>query len=144
MSPVDDDDDRNQHLICVYNLDYLEKYQVNSTTVKPVSDFFPQIRESARGLRSLGILHHLDYKPDIFTLLGVYRGNPWGLRPTLYSSDVDRRSGRSSIRDAGTRREQGRRTGAPPLCRDGQECRFLRENACRFGHPEHGVGQLEK
>ena len=61
-----------QYLICVYNHDYLEKYQVNSATVKPASDFFPQIRESEKRLRSLGILHHMDYKPDIFTLLDIH------------------------------------------------------------------------
>ena len=126
-----------QHLICVYNQDYLEKSQVNAATGKPVSDFSPQIRESERQLRSLGILHPMDYKPDIFTLLDIHSGNPWGLRPTLYRSDVDRRSGRSTIRDTGATRQQRRRTGAPPLCRDGQECRFLRENQCRLSHPGH-------
>ena len=134
----------NKYLICVYNQDYLEKCQVNSSTVRPVSDFFPQIGESQRGLRSLGILTHMDYKADIFSLLGVYRGNPWGLWPTLYWSDVDRRSGRSSIRDKGDWRRQGRRTGAPPLCRYGLECPFLRENTCHFGHPGQGVGEIQK
>ena len=126
-----------QHLICVYNQDYLEKSQVNVATGKSVSDFSPQIMETKRQLRSLGILHHLDYKPDIFTLLDIHGGNPWGLRPPLYRSDVDRRSRQSTSRDTGATRQQGRRTGAPPLCRDGLECRFLRENTCRSSHPGH-------
>jgi len=74
VSPVKDTGgvwERKKHVICVYNGNYLDKNQV---------------MESERLLRKLDIVCRMDYKPDIFTVIGIYRGNPWGIRPTLYSS----------------------------------------------------------
>jgi hypothetical protein len=39
----------------------------------------------------------LSYKPDIFSACGVYRGNEWGLRPTLYTSRFDIKDGKSKV-----------------------------------------------
>ena len=70
MSPVEDD---AEHLVCIYNEDYQDK---------------DQVMESERMIRQLGILCCMTYKPDIFTHLGIYKGNPWRIRPTLYMSQV--------------------------------------------------------
>lgn len=66
--------DKNEHVVCIYNDNFLDK---------------DQVFESERTIRSLGIKCQLQYKPDVFTYLGVYRKNPWNLRPTIYNSNFD-------------------------------------------------------
>ena len=52
--------------------------------------------------RSAGVTTILTYKPDIFSVLGIYRNNKWGFRPTIYSSRVMLREGKSRVeRDGG-------------------------------------------
>jgi hypothetical protein len=66
--------DAFEHVVCIYNDNFLDK---------------DQVYESERTIRSLGIKCPLHYKPDVFTCLGVYRNNPWNLRPTIYTSNFD-------------------------------------------------------
>ncbi|XP_061163638.1 UPF0696 protein C11orf68 homolog [Saccostrea echinata] len=78
--------DANEHVVCIYNDDFLDK---------------DQVYESERTIRSLGIKCQLHYKPDVFTLLGVYRKNPWNLRPTIYTSNFDVIRNQSIIEEVG-------------------------------------------
>ena len=39
-------------------------------------------------MRSARMATILNYKPDIFYALGIFRNNKWGFRPTIYSSKV--------------------------------------------------------
>jgi len=39
-----------------------------------------------RGLRELGEAESITYKPEVFSLLGIYRGNPYGLRPSILAA----------------------------------------------------------
>ena len=59
------------HVICVYNEDFTD---------------IQAVKRVLRGLRDLGISWPVQYKPDLFTRLGVYSGNKWGLNPILYRS----------------------------------------------------------
>ena len=58
-------------VICVYTKDFTNEEEVWA------------VEES---LRKLGITVSLCYKPDIYTTLGIYSGNSWGIRPTIYRS----------------------------------------------------------
>ena len=44
----------------------------------------------------------MNYKPDIFSTLGIYRNNKWGFRPTIYCSTVLMMEGKSRVESAGT------------------------------------------
>mmetsp|Transcript_34801 Transcript_34801/g.44390 ORF Transcript_34801/g.44390 Transcript_34801/m.44390 type:complete len:223 (+) Transcript_34801:79-747(+) len=59
------------HLICVYTNDFTDE-----------EDVF-RVRSA---LRNLGFRNRLNYKPDIYTHLGIYQNNQWGLKPSFYSS----------------------------------------------------------
>ncbi|KAL9952494.1 hypothetical protein ACROYT_G039760 [Oculina patagonica] len=59
------------HVICVYTEDFTNEEQV---------------RAVEKGLREVGIITAMSYKPDVYTTLGIYRKNPWGLKPTIYTS----------------------------------------------------------
>ena len=52
--------------------------------------------------RSAGVTTILTYKPDIFSVLGIYRNNKWGFRPTIYSSRVMLMEGKSRVETVGT------------------------------------------
>lgn len=65
------DPEENAHVICVYTEDFTNE---------------DQVRKVEENLRKEGITGRMTYKPDIYTTLGIYRKNPWGLRPTVYSS----------------------------------------------------------
>lgn len=84
VSPIDDldEDEGNKHVICVYNPNYLDKDEVFGCE---------------EGLRKIGIKCPLMYKPDVYTYLGVYRDNPWDLRPSIYRSVYDILLGQSII-----------------------------------------------
>jgi len=90
VSPVEDIDpnlSRGEHVICVYNMDYQDTEQVMRVE---------------NLVRSAGVATVLNYKPDIFSALGIYRNNKWGFRPTIYSSKVMTMEGRSRIETVGT------------------------------------------
>ncbi len=87
VSPVDDLDsnarlESYRHVICIYNN--------NFNNYDAVMDLEKQIRKA-------GIKCPLQYKPDVYTALGIYRKNPWKLRPTTYHSDYDVKTMRSRI-----------------------------------------------
>ena len=44
----------------------------------------------------------MNYKPDIFSTLGIYRNNKWGFRPTIYRSTALMMEGKSRVESAGT------------------------------------------
>lgn len=67
-------EENTSHVVCIYNDNFLDEEEVY---------------ESERTIRSLGIKCSLHYKPDMFTYLGVYGMNPWGIRPTIYTSYFD-------------------------------------------------------
>lgn len=69
VAPRKEEDD--EHVICVYTEDYMD-----SASVTKVRD----------GLRRLGVKQKIGYKPDVYTLCRVYRGNAWGILPTRYHS----------------------------------------------------------
>ena len=49
-----------------------------------------------RAIRNVGFRADLQYKPAIYTELGIYRNNKFGIRPTVYTSvrkNVDGESG---------------------------------------------------
>ncbi len=74
--------DEPRHVICVYNENFTDNAEV---------------RELESRLRAIGIRCTMQYKPDVFTYLGVYRGNEWNLRPVMYVSDFDLRKNSSTI-----------------------------------------------
>lgn len=85
VSPVDDsgkDSDGYQHVVCIYNNNFLNQEEVF---------------DCEHGLRKIGIKCPLMYKPDVYTYLGVYRNNPWDMRPTIYRSEYDIITGQSKI-----------------------------------------------
>lgn len=85
VSPIEDcgeNKDKYEHVVCVYNDNYLNEEEV---------------MDCEHGLRKIGIKCPLMYKPDVYTYLGVYRNNPWDLRPSLYRSNYDVISGKSKI-----------------------------------------------
>jgi len=89
VSPVEDIDpnlSRGEHVICVYNMDYQDT---------------DQVMRVENLVRSAGVSTVLNYKPDIFSALGIYRNNKWGFRPTIYSSKVTM-EGRSRVETVGT------------------------------------------
>lgn len=65
------DPKQKTHVICVYTEDFTNEEQV---------------RVVEKGLRKIGITAEMRYKPDVYTTLGIYRNNPWGLKPTIYTS----------------------------------------------------------
>lgn len=79
-------EENTSHVVCIYNDNFLDEEEVY---------------ESERTIRSLGIKCSLHYKPDVFTYLGVYGMNPWGIRPTIYISHFDILKNQSIIRKRG-------------------------------------------
>jgi hypothetical protein len=71
---VKQNSDAFEHVVCIYNNNFLNKEQVY---------------ESERTIRSLGIKCPMHYKPDVFTCLGVYENNQWNLAPSIYTSNFD-------------------------------------------------------
>ena len=81
------DENQDKHVICIYTPDILNR---------------EDIYECERHLRRLLLLYSdgnnfniLTYKPDICTLIGIYRGHK--IRPTMYTSRYDNRSRKSNI-----------------------------------------------
>jgi hypothetical protein len=66
------------HVICVYVDDYTKKQDVD---------------ELRRALRlGAGVVWEIGFKPDVYTVLGIYEDNEWGIRPSRYH-DADDSSG---------------------------------------------------
>ncbi|KAL9952493.1 hypothetical protein ACROYT_G039759 [Oculina patagonica] len=68
------DPEKKTHVICVYTEDFTNEEQV---------------RAVEKGLREVGITTAMSYKPDVYTTLGIYRKNPWGLREKIYTSQPE-------------------------------------------------------
>lgn len=71
MFESDSGEQESYYVICVYTEDFTNKEEVWA---------------AEQSLRKLGITEILRYKPDIYTTLGIYSGNEWGIRPTIYQS----------------------------------------------------------
>ena len=67
----DSGEQKSYYVICVYTEDFTNKEEVWA---------------AEQSLRKLGITEILRYKPNIYTTLGIYSGNEWGIRPTIYQS----------------------------------------------------------
>lgn len=74
--------DRNSHMVSVYTRDFCDEDDVFAVE---------------RRLRSIPIHFQMTYKPDLFTVLGIYRNNRFKLRPTIYSSEWHPKSHTSVI-----------------------------------------------
>ncbi|KAK2803216.1 hypothetical protein FQN50_007083 [Emmonsiellopsis sp. PD_5] len=72
-----DDDDSQQRLICVHTADFADREDIRRVLV---------------GLKELRLVRvgmgegPVYYKSDAYTWLNVYRGNSYGLKPSMYSS----------------------------------------------------------
>ena len=76
------EDGDGRHVVCIYNPDFRNRQQV---------------LQLEHAIRNTGIKCMLTYKPDVYTYLGVYKKNPWGLRPTIMKSMFDIKTGNSII-----------------------------------------------
>uniref|UniRef100_A0A8C4NJE7 Chromosome 11 open reading frame 68 n=1 Tax=Eptatretus burgeri TaxID=7764 RepID=A0A8C4NJE7_EPTBU len=63
-----------KHVICVYSRDFTNEEDVFALD---------------GAIRAAGIKCPMLYKPDVYTYLGIYRNNPWGLCPTIYESKFE-------------------------------------------------------
>lgn len=71
MFKSDSSEEESYYVICVYTEDFTNEEEVWA---------------AEKSLRKLGITEHLYYKPNIYTTVGIYRENEWGIRPTIYKS----------------------------------------------------------
>ena len=62
------------HVVCIYNSDWTNTEQV---------------LQAEKAIRGIGLRCKLLYKPDVYTHLGIYKKNPWGIRPTIWNSVYD-------------------------------------------------------
>ena len=60
------------HVICLYTSNYQDQVDVMKAR---------EILKSRHGISAV-----LTYKPDIYTFLEIYRGNTWGVKPSLYQA----------------------------------------------------------
>lgn len=59
------------HVICIYTIDFTDQNDVL------------RVRNELKGL---GFTSALQYKPDVYTYLGVYKNNPWNISPIIYKA----------------------------------------------------------
>lgn len=71
VSPVSEKND--SHVICIYNDNFLNEEEVFA------------LRD---GIRNAMIDQPLKYKADLYTHLGIYRTNNWGIDPVLYRGRI--------------------------------------------------------
>ena len=64
------------HVLCAYTSDYLD-----STDVMRVAAALQRALPPLTDRRML-------YKPDILTFLGIYGGNPYGIKPTVHRASL--------------------------------------------------------
>lgn len=62
---------QSDHVICVYTKSYMEKEAVYRLHAD---------------LRECGIRQQMYFKTDLYTHLGIYRNNPWGLSASIFTS----------------------------------------------------------
>ena len=74
VSPAELSGENRRHVICIYNDNYTNQEEVYALEC---------------AIRNTGIKSHMTYKPDVYTCIGIYRNNEWGLRPTIYESHYD-------------------------------------------------------
>merc|ERR1712080_721785 len=48
-----------------------------------------EVLDAEKALRNIPIRMNLNYKPNIFSTLGIYRNDKFKLRPTIYTSEKD-------------------------------------------------------
>jgi len=78
ISPVNDVDmpgasgPNAEHLMCIINRDMTKETEV---------------LEVEKAIRNVPIRCNMQYKPVIYTDLGIYRGNKYAIRPTIYTSE---------------------------------------------------------
>ena len=82
VSPFDPHEEEYKHVLLIYNDDFTNHEQV---------------LDLENRIRAIGIKAQLIYKPDVYTYIGIYRNNVWGLRPTIYRSDFDVLAGHSKV-----------------------------------------------
>jgi len=77
VSPVDENEPSgsNNHAIQVINRDMTDENEIIGVE---------------RTIRNVSIRSDLQYKPNIYTELGIYRNNRFGIRPTIYKSMIKR------------------------------------------------------
>ncbi|XP_038065992.1 UPF0696 protein C11orf68 homolog [Patiria miniata] len=75
---------QEQHVVSVYTKDFTDKEDVMK--VEAV-------------LRKLGFRERITFKPGVYSKLGVFSQNQWGLRPSIYTSNWDPRKLAGNIRD---------------------------------------------
>lgn len=63
------EEEEEEHVICAYTRDFTNEKEV---------------MEAREELRQLGFAQTLFYKADLYTHLGIYRDNPWGIRASVY------------------------------------------------------------
>lgn len=64
----------SNHVVCIYNDNFTD---------------YDQVMRSEEAIRKIGIKAKLLYKPNVYTLLGVYSGNHWDLTPNILVSNFD-------------------------------------------------------
>jgi len=76
VSPVDEFEPSgsNNHMICVINRDMTDENEIIG------------VERAIRNVGIRGLRGDLQYKPNIYTELGIYRNNKFGIRPTVYKS----------------------------------------------------------
>ena len=77
----------SHHAVNVYTKDFTNKEDV---------------MEIERKLRDLGMKGRMAYKPRVYTIMGVYSQNKWGLRPSIYTSHWNAERNASSIWNTAT------------------------------------------
>ncbi|XP_038065971.1 UPF0696 protein C11orf68 homolog [Patiria miniata] len=75
---------QEQHVVSVYTKDFTDKEDVMKVEAK---------------LRKLGFRGRIVFKPRVYSSLGIYSENQWGLRPGIYTSNWDPRKLAGNIRD---------------------------------------------
>lgn len=84
ISPINDleipgaNSSKNDHVVCIINRHM---------------DDFKEVCEVEKALRGIPLRGELQYKPDIYSRLGIYRGNKYKIRPTIYTSIGDGEGG---------------------------------------------------
>lgn len=89
VTPVDDlghetAQDKGIHVVSLWNTDFRDE---------------ETILKVEKVVRGLNIKIDMIYKPDIYSGIGIYRNNPWKLRPVIYSSR--KRNLSASVIDSG-------------------------------------------
>ena len=73
--------DRDGQVVCVYTRDYQNEGEVFA------------VRDALRGACGWPADRRMVYKPDIYTHLGIYAGNEFNLRPSIYADGGTRTPG---------------------------------------------------